>query len=63
MMKPSFEGEIICHPITGYVLGCINTEMFKRCPNMTESVECNQLQQYSHNCHISFRLPEIKDVK
>lgn len=59
-MKASFAGEIICHPISGYLLGCMNTELFKRCPNMTQSVECNALQQYSVNCHISVKYNEIK---
>lgn len=59
-MKASFAGEIICHPISGYLLGCMNTELFKRCPNMTQSVECNALQQYSSTCHISIIYNEIK---
>jgi hypothetical protein len=53
--KKSFEGEILCHPITGYVIGCMNTEMFKRCPNMTQSVECNALKSYASDCHLSFK--------
>lgn len=61
-LKSSFEGEIICHPVAGYVLGCINTELFKKCPNMTQSVECNALQQYSNNCHVNIKYAEMKDV-
>lgn len=59
-MKASFVGEIICHPISGYLLGCMNTELFKRCPNMTQSVECNALQQYTVSCHIPVKYNEIK---
>lgn len=59
-MKASFVGEILCHPISGYLLGCLNTELFKRCPNMTQSVECNALQQYTASCHIPVKYNEIK---
>lgn len=48
----TFSGEIICHPISGYVFGCLQTELFRRCPNMTESAECEALQQYASECHI-----------
>lgn len=54
-MKATFAGEVLCHPISGYVLGCVNTEVFRRCPNMTESVECSALKNYSSTCHISSR--------
>lgn len=54
-MGASFDGEVICHPISGYVFGCMNTELFKRCPNLTESNDCSALQQYSANCHISVK--------
>jgi hypothetical protein len=52
MMKGSFPGEVICHPISGYLLGCMNTELFYRCPNMTSSVECDGLREYASSCHI-----------
>lgn len=58
LMKPSFEGEVICHPISGYVFGCMNTELFKRCPNMTQSDSCSALQSYSENCHISVKVKQ-----
>lgn len=31
-LKPAFEGEKICHPISGQTLGCISNEMFINCP-------------------------------
>lgn len=31
-LKPAFEGEKICHPISGKTLGCISNEMFINCP-------------------------------
>lgn len=31
-LKPSFEGEKICHPISGQVLNCVHNEMFLNCP-------------------------------
>lgn len=54
-MEASFNGEVLCHPISGYVFGCMHTELFKRCPNLTESNECSALQQYSANCHLSVK--------
>lgn len=27
----SFPGERICHPVSGFILGCIDAEMFKVC--------------------------------
>jgi len=60
MVKSSFGGEIICHPVSGYFLGCMTTESFKRCPNMTQSVECNALQTYAASCQIPQKYNEIK---
>jgi hypothetical protein len=51
-MKESFPGEVICHPISGYLLGCMNTELFNKCPNMTSSVECDGLKEYASSCQI-----------
>ena len=52
---PTFSGEIICHPISGYIFGCLQTELFRKCPNMTESTECEALQQYANECHIGVK--------
>ncbi|CRL08237.1 CLUMA_CG020862, isoform A [Clunio marinus] len=59
-MRPSFPNEILCHPISGYLLGCINTEMFRRCKNIAQSSDCSNLQKYAENCHISMKYQEIK---
>lgn len=56
LMAASFDGEVICHPISGYVFGCMNTELFKRCPNMTQSEGCEALRTYSESCHISVKI-------
>ena len=53
--KATFPGEIICHSISGYIFGCLQTELFRKCPNMTESTECDALQQYASDCHIGVK--------
>ncbi|KAG5668936.1 hypothetical protein PVAND_016843 [Polypedilum vanderplanki] len=53
--KTTFVGEVICHPVSGYIFGCLQTELFRRCTNMTESSECEALQQYASACHLSIK--------
>lgn len=39
-MKPAFDGERICHPISGFVLNCMVNELFINCPaNIWKSSE------------------------
>lgn len=59
-MNVSFAGEIICNPISGFVLGCMNTELFRRCPEMTDSSECSELKNYTMYCQIP---PKYNDIK
>lgn len=59
MMKATFAGEIICNPISGYVLGCINTELFRRCPDPTDSSECSDLRNYTMYCQVPPKYNEI----
>jgi hypothetical protein len=58
--RVSFAGEVICHPVSGYIFGCLQTELFRHCTNMTESQECEALQSYANECHIGFNLPKNK---
>lgn len=37
------------------MLGCLDTELFKRCPNLTQTSECQSLQQYSQTCFLTPR--------
>lgn len=54
MLEPSFEGEKICHPISGTILRCMGMNLFVKCPAgvYNESDECNQLKEYSKMCPI-----------
>lgn len=54
-MRSTFPGEILCHPQSGFMLGCLDTELFKRCPNLTQTSECQSLQQYSQTCFLTPR--------
>ncbi|XP_065076002.1 general odorant-binding protein 67-like [Ochlerotatus camptorhynchus] len=53
-LEPSFEGEKICHPISGTILRCMGMNLFAKCPAgvYNESDECNQLKEYSKMCPI-----------
>ncbi|XP_055529507.1 general odorant-binding protein 67-like [Wyeomyia smithii] len=53
-LEPSFEGEKICHPISGTIMRCMGMNMFVKCPPgvYRESDECNQLREYSKMCPI-----------
>lgn len=55
----SFDGEIICHPISGYIFGCLQTEIFVKCTNFTASADCDALQQYAMGCHLGFNYGNV----
>lgn len=50
----TFDGEVVCHPVSGYVIGCLNTVLFTKCPNMTETTECEGLKTYAMNCQLGY---------
>lgn len=52
-MRTTFPDEILCHPQSGFLLGCLDTELFKRCPNLTQTSDCQMLQQYTQNCFLT----------
>ncbi|XP_063701636.1 uncharacterized protein LOC134831756 [Culicoides brevitarsis] len=51
-LKPAFEGEKICHPISGTTLGCISNEIFINCPAgiWQGSGECDAIKAYVQRC-------------
>ncbi|XP_058126545.1 uncharacterized protein LOC131267639 isoform X1 [Anopheles coustani] len=51
-LEPSFEGEKICHPISGVVLRCMGMMMFAQCPStvFNGSENCKKLQEYGSMC-------------
>uniref|UniRef100_A0A336MYG6 CSON009644 protein n=1 Tax=Culicoides sonorensis TaxID=179676 RepID=A0A336MYG6_CULSO len=51
-LKPAFEGEKICHPISGKTLGCISNEIFLNCPAgvWKASDECDAIKAYVQRC-------------
>ncbi|EAT37338.1 AAEL010662-PA [Aedes aegypti] len=53
MLEPSFEGEKICHPISGAIMRCMNKNLFLMCPkeSFTEGPECTQLMDYFKMCN------------
>ncbi|XP_062549390.1 general odorant-binding protein 66-like [Armigeres subalbatus] len=53
MLEPSFEGEKICHPISGAIMRCMNKNLYVMCPmeNYYESPECNQLMDFYRMCN------------
>jgi hypothetical protein len=46
---------INCHPISNFVLSCVESEIFQRCPNLKPDPECTALQTYSKNCQINHK--------
>uniref|UniRef100_A0A182UIH1 OBP47-like domain-containing protein n=1 Tax=Anopheles melas TaxID=34690 RepID=A0A182UIH1_9DIPT len=46
-LEPSFEGEKICHPISGTILRCMGMMMFAQCPASVFNVNenCNKLRE------------------
>nr|4IJ7_A Chain A, Odorant binding protein-8 [Anopheles gambiae]4IJ7_B Chain B, Odorant binding protein-8 [Anopheles gambiae]4KYN_A Chain A, Odorant binding protein-8 [Anopheles gambiae]4KYN_B Chain B, Odorant binding protein-8 [Anopheles gambiae]4KYN_C Chain C, Odorant binding protein-8 [Anopheles gambiae]4KYN_D Chain D, Odorant binding protein-8 [Anopheles gambiae] len=51
-LEPSFEGEKICHPISGTILRCMGMMMFAQCPASVFNVNenCNKLREYGSIC-------------
>ena len=54
-LRTTFPGEILCHPQSGFMLGCLDTELFKRCPSLTQTSDCLLLRDYSQNCFLTPR--------
>jgi hypothetical protein len=38
-LPPSFDGEMVCHPISGYMMKCLSQELFKSCPDKMSKFE------------------------
>lgn len=53
-LEPSFEGEKICHPISGTIMRCMGMMMFAKCPagDYTDGKECDQLKEYNKMCPV-----------
>ncbi|XP_055609571.1 general odorant-binding protein 68-like [Uranotaenia lowii] len=53
-LEPSFEGEMICHPISGTILRCMGMNLYANCPASIYKGgdECDQLKEYSKMCPI-----------
>ncbi|KFB40311.1 AGAP007287-PA-like protein [Anopheles sinensis] len=52
VLKPAFEGEQICHPISGTILACMGMTLFAKCPArlFTVNADCNKLKKYHSQC-------------
>uniref|UniRef100_A0AAG5DBP5 OBP47-like domain-containing protein n=1 Tax=Anopheles atroparvus TaxID=41427 RepID=A0AAG5DBP5_ANOAO len=51
-LTPAFEGEQICHPISGTILACMGMTLFADCPAklFTVSADCSKLKDYHSRC-------------
>nr|XP_040224657.2 uncharacterized protein LOC120950581 [Anopheles coluzzii] len=51
-LTPSFDGEQICHPISGTILACMGMTLFAECPAklFTVNDDCNKLKSYHSKC-------------
>uniref|UniRef100_A0A182WJM0 OBP47-like domain-containing protein n=1 Tax=Anopheles minimus TaxID=112268 RepID=A0A182WJM0_9DIPT len=51
-LTPAFDGEQICHPISGTILACMGMTLFAECPAklFTVNDDCNQLKTYHSKC-------------
>ncbi|XP_049539597.1 general odorant-binding protein 67-like [Anopheles darlingi] len=51
-LTPAFDGEQICHPISGTILACMGMTLFAECPAKLFTVNdaCNQLKSYHSQC-------------
>uniref|UniRef100_A0A182RTY5 OBP47-like domain-containing protein n=2 Tax=Anopheles funestus TaxID=62324 RepID=A0A182RTY5_ANOFN len=51
-LTPAFEGEQICHPISGTLLACMGMTLFAECPAklFTVNDDCNKLKTYHSKC-------------
>ncbi|XP_063696441.1 general odorant-binding protein 66-like [Culicoides brevitarsis] len=52
--KPSFEGEKMCHPISGRVLSCMTNERFINCPSSVwkTSENCVAIKTFVEKCEV-----------
>ncbi|XP_055630201.1 general odorant-binding protein 68-like [Toxorhynchites rutilus septentrionalis] len=54
-LLPSYEGEKICHPISGNILRCMRMKLFTKCPAgiFRGGSDCDQLKQYHAACPLN----------
>lgn len=52
-LQPAFEGEKICHPVSGTVLPCIKARTFAACPAgmWSSNGECDAIKTFAMNCN------------
>jgi len=53
-LHPAFEGEKICHPISGAVVSCIQAGFFTKCPSSRwkPDAECNKIKGFANSCKL-----------
>uniref|UniRef100_A0A182QPQ2 OBP47-like domain-containing protein n=1 Tax=Anopheles farauti TaxID=69004 RepID=A0A182QPQ2_9DIPT len=51
-LTPAFDGEQICHPISGTILACMGMTLFGACPAelFTVNDDCTKLKSYHSKC-------------
>lgn len=58
-LHPAFEGEKICHPISGAVMSCVDAAFFVNCPGTLwkGDGECDAIKNFARICK---EMPPIK---
>ncbi|GAB0096994.1 hypothetical protein DMENIID0001_125820 [Sergentomyia squamirostris] len=60
-MPPTHSGEKFCNPMAGYLMGCLHSYLFQKCPdNLWQSTEeCNAVKIYQERCPHPFNAKKI----
>lgn len=55
-MPPSPNGAKMCNPVSGFLLGCVNGQIFKNCPadKFTANDDCNKIKEFVNKCGCLF---------
>ncbi|XP_055686050.1 uncharacterized protein LOC129791738 [Lutzomyia longipalpis] len=55
-MPPTQSGRKFCNPMAGYLMGCLHSYLFQKCPESlwTNSQECRDVMAYQERCPMPF---------
>lgn len=58
---PAGPGEKICHPMSGFMMGCVTGQVYKNCPadKYTVNKECDEIKAHVDKCGM-LMLPKAK---
>lgn len=52
MVKAAAPGEKVCNMVSGFMIGCINGQVFKNCPKdkYTADASCDAIKAFADKC-------------